>query len=141
MGSTNDNARVPLFSTAAPLSDPSVTTSFEPFEHRYLDALSEEGIDLHAFLASWRRAMDDDLERLSALRAQGDVDRLHDVLHRLSGAAGLVGAHSLMAALQRASTLPLEHETSSIDALTERTRTLMTQLETVPHAASRSTLR
>jgi HPt (histidine-containing phosphotransfer) domain-containing protein len=63
------------------------------------------------------------------LHREGDFDHFHSVLHRLSGAVGLVGARSLMEALRRASTSPLEHNTASIDALTARARTLVTQLE------------
>lgn len=104
----------------------------EPFEYRYLDALSEEGIDLRIFLGGWRRAMEDDLTSLGVLRRQGDPDRLYGVLHRLSGAVGLVGARSLMEALRRASTSPLEQSAGSIDALIDRARSLVKQLETLP---------
>jgi HPt (histidine-containing phosphotransfer) domain-containing protein len=109
-------------------------TSFEPFELHYLQALSDEGVDLHAFLDNWRRAMSDDLERLAELRREGGVDRLNGVLHRLSGAVGLVGARNLMAALRRASSAPQEHNANSIDELIERTRSLITQLENAVHA-------
>jgi hypothetical protein len=100
----------------------------EPFEHRYLDALSEEGLDLPSFLDSWRRAMDDDLARLGVLCRERDRGRLRSMLHRLSGAVGLVGACSLMEALRRASTSPDEPNTRSVDALIERAANLMTQL-------------
>lgn len=116
------------------LSDSSVGP-LEPFEHRYLDALSEEGVDLPIFLDGWRRAMDDDLARLSVLRhRQSDPDHLHGVLHRLSGAAGLVGALSLMEALRRASAAPLEQSCSSIDALIDRSKNLVRQIEAPPFA-------
>ncbi|RAS21929.1 hypothetical protein BX591_12681 [Paraburkholderia bryophila] len=108
--------------------------SFEPFEARYLQALSEEGIDLQTFLAGWRHAMDEDLAHLSALRRDGELDRLRGVLHRLSGAVGLVGACSLMEALRHTSVAPPAHNVSSIDALTMRMRTLVMQLETAAHA-------
>ncbi|WP_341845723.1 hypothetical protein [Paraburkholderia ginsengiterrae] len=73
--------------------------------------------------------MEDDLEHLAELRREGGVDRLRDLLHRLSGAVGLVGAHSLMEALRRASAAPLEHNASAIEGLMERARTLVAQLE------------
>jgi HPt (histidine-containing phosphotransfer) domain-containing protein len=65
---------------------------------------------------------------------------LSSVLHRLSGAVGLVGARSLMEALQRASTTPLEHEAGAIDALRERAKTLVAQLDTAVDL-HRSTIR
>ncbi|MFP3569454.1 sensor histidine kinase [Paraburkholderia sp. SIMBA_030] len=134
------NSLAPLFAITAQPQDVSASVASEPFERRYLDALSEEGIDLHAFLGTWRRSMEDDLERLSGWRHQRGSDKLHTLLHRLSGAVGLVGAHSLMDALRRASVAPLEHETGAIDALIERARTLVTQLDAAiePH---RSTIR
>ena len=133
------NAQAPLFAIAAQSRDVATSTSSEPFERRYLDALSEEGINLHTFLSAWRRSMTDDLERLSGLHRQHDVDELRTLLHRLSGAVGLVGAGSLTEALRRASTAP-EHETGAIDLLVERGRTLVTQLDAAidPH---RSTIR
>ncbi|MFM0341046.1 sensor histidine kinase [Paraburkholderia fungorum] len=111
----------------------------EPFELRYLDALSEEGINLHTFLSAWRHSMDDDLEHLSSLIRQGDIAGQRTLLHRLSGAVGLVGARSLMEALRRASVAPLEHDVVVIHALMTRARTLVTQLDAAidPH---RSTL-
>lgn len=111
-----------------------VGTSFEPFELRYLHALADEGVDLHAFLDNWRRAMDDDLERLAERRREGGVDCLRGLLHKLSGAVGLVGACSLMEALRRASSAPQEPNASSVDELMERTRTLVTQLESAVNA-------
>jgi hypothetical protein len=131
-GPARSGALLPLFASAAQAADASAGASSEPFERRCLDALSDEGIDIRSFLNGWHRAMEDDLERLSALRRDGDFDHLHTLLHRLSGAVGLVGARSLMEALQRASTSPLERNAGSIDVLTERTRTLITQLETAP---------
>jgi hypothetical protein len=124
-----------LSPTATKPRDPSPGVPLEPFELRYLDALSEEGVDLPTFLDGWRRAMGDDLARLSILgRRQIDPDHLHGVLHRLSGAVGLVGALSLMEALRRASASPLEQGTGSIDALIDRARNLVKQLETPPVA-------
>lgn len=133
------NAQAPLFAIAAQSRDVATSSSFEPFERRYLDALSEEGINLHTFLSAWRRSMTDDLERLSGLHHQHDINGLCTLLHRLSGAVGLVGAGSLMEALRSASTAS-EHETGAIDSLIERSRTLVTQLDTAidPH---RSTIR
>ncbi|WP_345815545.1 sensor histidine kinase [Paraburkholderia sp. PREW-6R] len=111
------------------------SASFEPFEPRYLNALSEEGIDLPLFLASWRREMNDDLGRLHELRRASDAADLSRVCHRLSGAVGLVGAQDLMGAFQRASTSPRRMGTNSIDALTTRARALIAQLDTaaLPH--------
>lgn len=111
----------------------------EPFELRYLEALSAEGIDLDTFLSGWRRAMKDDLEQMSDVRHHGDVAGLRTLLHRLSGAVGLVGAHSLMEALRRASVAPQEHGVVAIDALIERAEILITQLDT-EIASHRSTL-
>lgn len=125
---------------AAVGEDLSGNASFEPFEARYLYALSEEGIDLQAFLAGWRHAMDEDLAHLSALRRDGEFDRLRGVLHRLSGAVGLVGACSLMEALRHTSAAPPACSASSIDVLTTRVRTLVMQLDTAA-IAHRSTPR
>ncbi|USX05143.1 hypothetical protein [Paraburkholderia fungorum] len=111
----------------------------EPFEPRYLKALSAEGIDLNTFLSGWRRAMKDDLEQMSDVRHHGDVAELRTLLHRLSGAVGLVGAHSLMEALRRASVAPQEHGVVAIDALIERAEILITELDT-EIASHRSTL-
>jgi HPt (histidine-containing phosphotransfer) domain-containing protein len=133
-GTASGNAQAPFLRNTTQPRDVSASASFEPFESRYLDALAEEGVDLHAFLNNWREAMNDDLERLNALHREGDFDHFHSVLHRLSGAVGLVGARSLMEALRRASTSPLEHSTGSIDALTARARTLVTQLEATSRA-------
>ncbi|MFM0502435.1 sensor histidine kinase [Paraburkholderia caffeinilytica] len=134
------DAQAPLFAHAAQSQETAVGGPSEPFEQRYLDALSEEGIDIPTFLSGWRHSMDDDLKRLSELSRARDHDGQRTLLHRLSGAVGLVGAHSLMEALRRASTVPREHETGSIEVLSERARTLVTQLDTEipPH---RSTLR
>lgn len=133
-------AQVPLFANAAQSQEAAMSGPSEPFEQRYLDALSEEGIDIPTFLGSWRHSMDDDLKRLSELSRHRDHDEQSTLLHRLSGAVGLVGAHSLREALRRASATSQEYEAGAIDALTERARTLMAQLDTeiVP---SRSTLR
>lgn len=129
------NAQASLFAGAAGTSgDMPQGEPFEPFESRYLDALSEEGVDLHAFFKSWRQALNDDLACLRALPPEGDFDHFHGVLHRLSGSVGLVGALSLMEALRRASTSPLEHNARSVEVLTARARTLVTQLEAMSRA-------
>ncbi|WP_147308730.1 hypothetical protein [Paraburkholderia sp. BL27I4N3] len=78
--------------------------------------------------------MNDDLARLDALPRDGDFDHFPSVLHRLSGAVALVGAHSLMDALQRASLSPPEQGAAAIDALTARARTLVAQLEATSRA-------
>ncbi|WOD14787.1 hypothetical protein [Paraburkholderia kirstenboschensis] len=108
-------------------SEPS--ESFEPFELRYLDALAQEGIDLDAFLNGWCRAMRDDLDRLHDLRCELESAQLPALLHRVSGAVGLVGAQHLMHALRHASTSPSERNAGAIDALIARSRTLIAQLE------------
>ncbi|MFB9127312.1 Hpt domain-containing protein [Paraburkholderia dipogonis] len=130
----NGNAQTPLFGSDVQLSDSLSNGPFEPFEVRYLDALCEEGVNLDVFLNNWRQAMNDDLARLDALFREDDFDRFHRVLHRLSGAVALVGAHSLMDALRRASLSPPELGAEVIDALMARARSLVTQLE----AASRA---
>ncbi|SOE99130.1 Signal transduction histidine kinase [Burkholderia sp. OK233] len=137
---TARSAQASLIGIAAQSQEASAATESEPFELRYLDALSEEGINLHTFLSAWRHSMDDDLEHLSSLNRQGDIAGQRTLLHRLSGAVGLVGARSLMEALRRASAAPLEHDAAVVHALTRRARTLVTQLDTAiePH---RSTLR
>jgi hypothetical protein len=123
-----DNAQASARAIAT-TQDDSVSSSYEPFDHRFLDSLSEEGLDLAVFLDGWRRAMDDDLAHLSLLSRQSDPDYLRSVLHRLSGAVGLVGAHSLMEALRRASASPLEQNEVSIASLIERGSRLAMQLE------------
>ena len=106
----------------------------EPFDPRYLEVLAEEGIDLRAFLESWCRAMRDDLDRLDQLRREREsASHVSALLHRISGAVGLVGAQHLMDALQRASRSLSEHNAGSIDALIARTRTLIAQLEAAPY--------
>lgn len=133
-GMVSGNAQAPFVPHATHLRDISASVSFEPFERRYLDALSAEGVDLKAFLDSWRQAMNDDLERLDALLRERDFDHFHGVLHRLSGAVGLVGARGLTEALRRASTSCCEHNTDSIVALSARARTLVMQLEVTSRA-------
>lgn len=110
-------------------------THSEPFEQSYLDALSGEGIDLAAFLIGWRDAMNDDLHTLaSALHCLRDPVHVGGLLHRLSGAVGLVGARALMEALRQASVSPLDHDIGSIQTLIDRARNLVEQLDTAPRA-------
>jgi hypothetical protein len=107
----------------------------EPFDSGYLDALADEGIDLDAFLSGWCRAMRDDLGRLGDLRCELESAQLPALLHRVSGAVGLVGAQHLMHALRHASTTPSERNAGSIAALIARGRILIAQLEAAsyPH--------
>ncbi|ASW02174.1 ATPase [Paraburkholderia aromaticivorans] len=123
------NVEAPLLSGAARPQEHAASASVEPFESGYLDALSEEGVDLQVFLNNWRAAMNDDLERLSGLLREGHFDHLPSVLHRLSGGVGLVGARSLMEALRRASISPQERSAALAGALMARARMLVTQLE------------
>ena len=124
----------PLFARASQRPQHAPSASFEPFDPRYLDALSKEGVDLQAFLDNWRVAMSEDLERLNGLLCERRFDRLHSVLHRLSGAVGLVGARSLMEALRRASISPSDHTGALAEALMARAKTLVTQLDTTARA-------
>lgn len=140
-GSACGNAPAPPCPGAAQPGDVSAGAAFEPFELRYLHALSNEGVDLHVFLDNWRQAMRDDLERLTVLRREGGDDHLHGVLHRLSGAVGLVGACHLMEALRRASVAPLEQKDNSLDMLMERARILITQLEIAVNATGSTSRR
>jgi hypothetical protein len=114
-------------------SPPTHSTDSEPFEQGYLDALSGEGIDLAAFLIGWRDAMNEALHALaSALHCPRDPAHVGGLLHRLSGAVGLVGARALMEALRRTSVSPLEHDIGSIHTLIDRARNLVEQLDTAP---------
>lgn len=110
----------------------------EPFELSYLDALSNEGIDLHTFARGWRQSMGEDLERMRDLCERRDIGGIRESLHRLSGAVGLVGAHSLMEALRGASVAQPEPEASVIEALAKRIESLMMQLDGTidPHGSS-----
>ncbi|NKJ50311.1 hypothetical protein CIC12_27030 [Burkholderia sp. SG-MS1] len=123
--------RIVTHSRDASASAPGVLP--EPFEVRYLNALADEGVDLSTFLDGWRRAMDDDLALLAILQhRQRHPDRQRALLHRLSGAAGLVGALDLMKALRHASVAPLEQSAGSVDALIDRARNLVKQFEAPP---------
>lgn len=101
----------------------------EPVERRYLEALSEEGVDLKKFFVEWCRAMNEDLQRLESLRHESDPKQLRKLLHRLSGAVGLVGAQSLTDALRRASMSSQHRNTECISVLAGRIRNLLAQLE------------
>jgi HPt (histidine-containing phosphotransfer) domain-containing protein len=104
-------------------------TSNTQFDSGYLDALSREGIDLRAFLHGWRQSIRDDLLQMQRLRDSRDVDGLRATLHRLSGAVGLVGAHTLMDALRCASVAHPEPEASALDAVAGCLDALMTELD------------
>jgi signal transduction histidine kinase len=132
------DCETPQAAVATRLATSPMSASSEPFDSNYLDALSKEGIHLPTFLLSWRQSMGDDLERLRGLRARHDVDGLRASLHRLSGAVGLVGARSLMEALWRASLIQPEPEAGIVDALAQRSETLVMQLEDAidPHRSN-----
>jgi HPt (histidine-containing phosphotransfer) domain-containing protein len=104
-------------------------TSNVQFDPGYLDALSREGIDLRVFLHGWRQSIRDDLLQMQRLRDSRDVDGLRATLHRLSGAVGLVGAHTLMDALRCASVAHPEPEAPALDAVARRLDALMTELD------------
>jgi hypothetical protein len=114
---------------AAQLSERLDVPASESIDQSYLDALSNEGIDLGAFVRGLRQSMNDDLEQMRSLRASRDFDGLRSTLHRLSGAVGLVGACGLMGALQRASVAELEPEAALLDSLARLIEALMTQLD------------
>jgi signal transduction histidine kinase/HPt (histidine-containing phosphotransfer) domain-containing protein len=119
----------PHRATAGEPAQTSATFLVETFDPSYLDALSNEGIDLHTFVRGWRQSMVGDLERMRTLRDQNDVNGLRASLHRLSGAVGLVGARGLMEALRRASAAQPGPEARAIEALAERIESLITQLD------------
>ena len=110
----------------------------EPFDRNYLDALLNEGIDLRTFIYGWRRSVDDDLQKMRGRRTGCDTDGMRTLLHRLSGAVGLVGAHSLMDALRRASAIHPESAGRMFDELEKRIAALMMQLDHViePHRSN-----
>ncbi|MCX4170906.1 MULTISPECIES: sensor histidine kinase [Paraburkholderia] len=132
------NAQVPRQAVAAQLAQGPAGAPVESFDPNYLDALSNEGIDLHTFIQGWRRSMIDDLERMHSMRNGRDVALLRAALHRLSGAVGLVGASSLMNALRQASVAQPEPEADAIDVLAKRAGTLMMQLDQAidPHRSN-----
>lgn len=110
----------------------------EPFDRNYLDALLNEGIDLRTFIYDWCRSLHDDLHRMHVLRIGHDMDGVRTLLHRLSGVVGLVGAHSLMDALRRASATWPESAGNTLDELEKRIAALMMQLDHViePHRSN-----
>ena len=110
----------------------------EPFDRNYLDALLNEGIDLRTFIYDWCRSLHDDLHQMHVLRIGHDMDGMRTLLHRLSGAVGLVGAHSLMDALRRASASWPESAGNTLDELEKRIAALMMQLDHViePHRSN-----
>ena len=106
------------------------TVHTEPIDRSHLDALSARGIDVDDMLRSWQRTMLEDLALLHERIEHGDTAGVRATLHRLSGAVGLVGAKDLMAALRDASAMqraPLD--SSLLDELATRTRTLIAQLD------------
>lgn len=107
----------------------SIRPTCEPFDRTYLNALSNEGIELRTFMSGWCQSMRDDLQRMRSLRELRDIGGLRGVLHRLSGAVGLVGAHDLTEALRRASTAQPEPEADVLDLLDKRSELLMRQLD------------
>jgi signal transduction histidine kinase len=121
-----------------PLADSLGGTPIESIDRSYLEALSNEGIDLPTFGRSWRQAVHDDLLLMRGLRDKHDVVGLRASLHRLSGAIGLVGAHDLMEALRCASVAQPEPETHAIEVLARRVEALMTQLDRAidPHRSN-----
>jgi signal transduction histidine kinase len=122
---------------AEPPAD-SPVPSTESFDRNYLDALSNEGVDLRAFIHGWRRSVHDDLQQIRGLRTRHDMDGMRSSLHRLSGAVGLVGAHSLMEALRHASATQRESAGHLLDELEKRIAALMMQLDQAvePHRSN-----
>lgn len=105
----------------------------ESFDQSYLDALSNEGVDLDTFVRAWHQSLNDDLERMCTLRAGHDVAGLRGTLHRLSGAVGLVGACGLMESLRQASVTMPEPDADVLDAIARRIEALVTQLDEAIH--------
>lgn len=105
--------------------------SHDLFDRSYLNALSDEGVNLHTFLCGWRQAMHEDLVMLQAAYDAHDVEALSATLHRLSGAVGLVGAHDLMGALHRANASSSKSltEADEVGSLLCRARLLIAQLD------------
>ncbi|WP_260854174.1 sensor histidine kinase [Paraburkholderia sp. BCC1886] len=126
-------------SRAAHVERASSANTDESIERRYLDSLADEGVDIPTFLGDWRDAMNDDIERLGVLRHEGAETGIQALLHRLSGAVGLIGARDLMEALRQASVERPPFDASALDTLTARTTRLVAQLEAVPDSR-RSTL-
>ena len=105
----------------------------DSFDRNYLDALTIEGLDLPTFANAWRQSLNEDLKQISSLRARHDLDALRGILHRLSGAVGLVGASDLMEALQRTSVTALAPEAAVLDVLVQRIEVLMARLDEAIH--------
>ncbi|MFC7626699.1 hybrid sensor histidine kinase/response regulator [Paraburkholderia humisilvae] len=104
------------------------TEQEERLDRRHLDALSEHGIDVAEVLSGWQQAMEEDLMQLHACREQRDADGLRALLHRLSGAVGLVGAAGLMDALRQSGAMRPEPPAVLLDSLVSRIRVLIAQL-------------
>jgi CheY-like chemotaxis protein len=103
----------------------------------HLAALYEHGVDVREVLSGWQQAIEDDLTRLQACRERGDSDGLRALLHRMSGAVGLVGAVGLMDALREASIVQPDPSADGLDSLVDRTRALIAQLQRGEMAAPR----
>lgn len=111
--------------------------SLEAYDHTYLEALVREGIELPNFLKSWIAATYGDLKDLRTVRSVSDFSASGAVLHRLSGAVGLVGAGSLADALHRASIVKAGRPAITLielSVLMIRTEQLATYLEALQHA-------
>ncbi|MFC0399662.1 response regulator [Paraburkholderia rhizosphaerae] len=101
----------------------------EQLDRRHLDALSEHGIDVREVVSGWQQAMEEDLMYLHACRERGDSDGLHALLHRLSGALGVVGATGLMEDVRQAGAMRPQPSPALIDSLVARMRVLIAQLQ------------
>ncbi|WP_186308400.1 Hpt domain-containing protein [Paraburkholderia sp. BCC1885] len=123
-------ACAPMVSARAGNSSPRpAVTPARSFDQSYLDALSSEGVDLHVFLRGWQQSIRDDLIQMQRMCDLDDVSGLRASLHRLSGAVGMVGARSLMEALQLASVAQPEPEAGAIDVLPKRIEALMRDVD------------
>jgi CheY-like chemotaxis protein len=103
----------------------------QEFDLGHIEGLAQRGVDVHALLRDWRESVDDDLVRLRDCRVRRDGDGLQTSLHRLCGAAGLVGAGALMEALQQASMAGLEVDAATLDELVGRIEALGVELDEV----------
>jgi CheY-like chemotaxis protein len=101
----------------------------EPLDPQHLDALAGQGVDVREVLNGWQQAMQDDLARLHACRERREREAQRALLHRLSGAVGLVGATGLMDALRQASVTQPEPSAVLFDSLVARMRALIAQLQ------------
>ncbi|CAB3772044.1 response regulator [Paraburkholderia solisilvae] len=100
----------------------------EPLDRQHLDALAGQGVDVREVLNGWQQAMQDDLACLRTCRERGEREEQRALLHRLSGAVGLVGAAGLMDALREASVTQPEPPAALLDSLVARMRALIAQL-------------